>query len=181
LTLISITEEIAVPAPPARVWPVVSDPAQVVACIGGAELGPTREDGSFDGALVVKFGAVRVRFAAVVRLDLVEEEQVGKLSARGKDGQGGTRFMADATFQVRPGASPAESVIEVVGSIKLSGKLASLVEAGAGAVVGRMTKEFSEQLILRCGGGPPAKEKWWTRLFNRIFKRGARHDRATAQ
>jgi hypothetical protein len=73
----------------------------------------------------------------------------------------------------------------VVGSIKLSGKLASLVEAGAGAVVGRMTKEFSEQLILRCGGEQPAvapaKEKWWTRLFNRFFKRGTRHDRATAQ
>jgi carbon monoxide dehydrogenase subunit G len=172
--LISITEEIAVPSPPSTVWPVVSDPAQVVACIGGAELGPTREDGSFDGALVVKFGAVRVRFAAVVRLDLAAEDHVGRLSARGKDGQGGTRFTADATFQVRPGESPAASVVGVTGSIQLSGKLAALVEAGAGAVVGRMTRDFSAQLIVACGAPaeapvlPAVSERWWKRLINRL-------------
>jgi carbon monoxide dehydrogenase subunit G len=173
---------------------VVSDPSQVVACIGGAELGPTREDGSFDGALVVKFGAVRVRFAAQVRLDLIEEEYVGRLSARGKDGQGGTRFTADATFQVGPGARPDESVVGVVGSIKLSGRLAPLVEAGAGAVVARMTREFSEQLIQRCGGTPlgtagtlVGKERagFWSRLRARVSRlftsKEVDHDNATAQ
>jgi uncharacterized protein len=62
--LISIAETIAVPCPPKRLWDVISSPPEVVACISGAELGEAHGDGSFDGTLVVRFGGVRVRFAA---------------------------------------------------------------------------------------------------------------------
>ncbi|MGW0808298.1 SRPBCC family protein [Nonomuraea sp. NPDC002799] len=150
--MISITEEIAVPSPPARVWEVISNPADVVSCIGGAELGAAHDDGSFDGTLVVKFGAVRVRFAAQVTLELAEDEREGRLSARGRDGQRATRFTADATFRVVPGDGPGTARVAVSGEITINGKLASLVESGAGAVVTRMTRDFSDQLVQRCAG-----------------------------
>ncbi|MEK8169423.1 SRPBCC domain-containing protein [Streptomyces sp. M19] len=105
--MITIDEEIAVPAPPGRVWEVISDPAEVVSCINGAELGESHDDGSFDGTLVVKFGAVRVRFGARVSLDLDEPEREGRLSARGRDGQGAARFTAHATFRVTGDHPPA--------------------------------------------------------------------------
>ncbi|TYB55357.1 carbon monoxide dehydrogenase [Nonomuraea sp. PA05] len=146
--MISITEEIAVPSARARVWEVISDPAQVVSCIGGAELGAAHEDGSFDGTLVVKFGAVRVKFAARVTLELAPDEFEGRLSARGRDGQRATRFTADATFRVVE--APDGARVAVSGEIGINGKLAGLVESGAGAVVTRMTKEFSERLIQHC-------------------------------
>lgn len=155
--MIAITEEIAVPSPRERVWEVISNPADVVSCIGGAELGEAHDDGSFDGTLVVKFGAIRVRFAARVTLDLTPDEFEGRLSARGRDGQRATRFTADATFRVAEGDGPGDALVSVSGEITINGKLASLVESGAGAVVSRMTQEFSDQLVLLCAGPPPAE------------------------
>lgn len=181
--MISIKEEIAVPSPPARVWEVISNPADVVSCISGAELGAAHDDGSFDGTLVVKFGAVRVRFAARVTLELATDEWEGRLSARGRDGQRATRFTADATFRVVQGDGPVETRVAVNGEITINGKLASVVESGAGTVVARMTKEFSEQLLLRCAGpvitatprpiGLSARFRaWWMRLVSRPKEAG---------
>jgi carbon monoxide dehydrogenase subunit G len=157
--LISIAEEISVPSPPDKVWAVISNPAAVVSCIQGAELGAVHDDdGSFDGSLLVKFGALRVRFAAQISLELAEAGLEGRLSARGRDGQGATRFSGSATFRVAEGQEPGHSLVIMAGEVNLSGKLASLIESGAGAVVSRMTKEFSAQLIERCAspaGNPP--------------------------
>ncbi|MFI9776773.1 SRPBCC domain-containing protein [Streptomyces sp. NPDC051956] len=153
--MLSITEEIAVPSTPQRVWEVISSPQDVVSCIGGAELGPSHDDGSFDGTLVVRFGGIRVKFGARVSLDLDGSGHEGRLTARGKDGQGATRFSAHATFRVVAGETPDTSLVSVDGEIQLNGKLAKLIESGAGAVISRMTKEFSDQLIQKCA--PPAE------------------------
>jgi carbon monoxide dehydrogenase subunit G len=184
--LISIAEEISVPSPPDKVWTVVSDPSAVVSCIAGAELGPAHDDGSFDGTLVVKFSALRVKFAARLALDLDETEHEGRLSARGRDGQGATRFSGGATFRVAQDQDPGHCLVTMAGEVNLTGKLASLIESGAGAVVSRMTKEFSASLIELCAGpdgnarahepgGPTAASNprrllarwraWWTRLL----------------
>jgi carbon monoxide dehydrogenase subunit G len=148
--LISINEKIVVTSPPERVWEVISDPSAVVSCIGGAELGPSHDDGSFDGTLAIRFGGLRVKFAARVALDLDESAHEGRLTARGADGQGATRFNASATFRVVEGDAPGTSWVFCDGEIKLNGKLAKLIESGAGAVVSRMTKDFTDQLLLRC-------------------------------
>jgi carbon monoxide dehydrogenase subunit G len=148
--LISIKEEILVPSPPQRVWEVISDPSAVVSCIGGAELGPSHDDGSFDGTLAVRFGGLRVKFAARVALDLDEPAHEGRLTARGADGQGATRFSAGATFRVSEGQTPGSSRVFCDGEIKLNGKLAKLIESGAGMVVARMTKEFTDELVKAC-------------------------------
>ncbi|WP_285566640.1 MULTISPECIES: SRPBCC domain-containing protein [unclassified Streptomyces] len=152
--MISITEEIVVPSPPERVWEVISDPSAVVSCIGGAELGPSHDDGSFDGTLAIRFGGLRVKFAARVSLDLDETAHEGRLTARGADGQGATRFSAGATFRVVEGDTPGASRVFCDGEIKLNGKLAKLIESGAGMVVSRMTKEFTDQLVQKCAAAP---------------------------
>ncbi|WP_306322142.1 MULTISPECIES: SRPBCC family protein [unclassified Streptomyces] len=150
--MISITEEIAVPSPPDRVWEVISDPKAVVSCVGGAELGPSHDDGSFDGTLAIRFGGIRVKFAARVSLELDESTHEGRLTARGADGQGATRFSAEATFRVVGADTPDSAQVFCDGEIKLNGKLAKLIESGAGAVVSRMTKEFTERLVETCAG-----------------------------
>jgi carbon monoxide dehydrogenase subunit G len=185
--VITIEEGIAVPAPPGRVWEVVSNPAEVVSCISGAELGESHEDGSFDGTLVVKFGAVRVRFGARLSLTLNESEHEGRLSARGRDGQGATRFSAEATFRVVEDAQAGGSRVRMSGEIKLAGKLASVIESGAGAVVARMTKEFSAELVRKCAGEeaaeaivvPSARQTWWAVL--RAWLRQIVHKRQNEQ
>jgi carbon monoxide dehydrogenase subunit G len=155
--VITIDEEITVPAPAHEVWRVMSDPTEVVSCIDGAALSESHDDGSFDGVLVVKFSAMRVRFGARVTLDLDEPERRGRLSARGRDGQGATRFGAHADFAINDDG-PGSTRVRVTGDVTLNGKLASIIEAGAGAVVTRMTRDFTDELTRRCAGQQPAAD-----------------------
>ncbi|WP_063785948.1 SRPBCC domain-containing protein [Streptomyces sp. MMG1533] len=183
--MITIAEEIAVPSAPKRVWEVVSDPSAVVSCIGGAELGRFHDDGSFDAALVVRFGGIRVRFGARITLELDEAEREGRITGRGRDGQGATRFTGTTVFRVTDEPATGGSRVTMSGEVRLSGKLASLIESGAGAVVARMTQEFSAALVERCVGPPTdltdnkndgtsVRLSLWRRLrvrWNRLLRR----------
>jgi carboxylesterase len=151
--MIEINEKFTVAAPPAEVYAVLSDPRAVVECVAGAALGERNDDGSFDGTMTVKFSALRVAFKGRVSLDLNEEEREGSMRARGRDGQGGTKFQATATFRVDPLDGGAGSQVTAAGEVELSGRLASVIEGAAGAVVRRMTGEFVDALSRRCASG----------------------------
>jgi carbon monoxide dehydrogenase subunit G len=154
--MIEVKERIEVPAAPRVVWELLSDPRAVVECVPGAALGEEQEDGSFDAALTVKFGPAKVAFHARVMLELDTPALTGHVTARGKDKQGGTRFRATMSFKVEELAEAAGSAIPIDAQVEISGRLASLVESGAKLVVKRMTAEFSERLIARCGAASAA-------------------------
>jgi uncharacterized protein len=118
--------------------------------VPGASLGEHHDDGSFDAGVLVKFGPAKVTFKARVGLELDPAAMSGKVSSRGKDNQGGTRFNASMTFAVSPQAEPAGSVVDIKANVEISGRLSSVVESGAGLVVKRMTADFSERLAARC-------------------------------
>jgi carboxylesterase len=151
--VIEINERFEVAATPAEVYAVLSDPHAVVECVAGAALGDSHEDGSFDGSITVKFSALRVSFKGQVSLELDEENRRGVMKARGKDGQGGTRFQCEATFEVTSEDGGATSVVTAKGDVDLSGKLASVIEGAATAVVRRMTNDFVTALSVRCASG----------------------------
>lgn len=146
--MIEIDEQFAVPAGPDAVYGVLSDPAAVVECVNGAELGTVHEDGSIDGAMTVRFGGLRVTFKGRVTLTLDEQSRIGTLVATGRDRQGGTKFRATAEFSVRPDGE-AKSSVRAAGTVELRGGLASVVEGAATTVVQRMSKEFVGNLSLR--------------------------------
>ena len=148
--MITINERIEVPSSPETVWRVLSDPREVMSCIGGAELGEEHEDGSFDAKIAVRFGGLRVAFAARAALELDELERAGQLTARGADRQGGTRVRSETTFRVHPTGGASASQVAIGGEVNLSGKLASVIDAGAGVVITRMTREFAAALSERC-------------------------------
>jgi carboxylesterase len=151
--MIEINERFAVAASPAEVYAVLSDPNAVVECVQGAALTGQNEDGTYNGAMTVKFSALRVSFAGRVALELDDEERRGTVKASGRDGQGGTKFQATASFKVDPIDDGAASEVQANGEVVLSGKLASMIEGAATAVVRRMTGEFVEALSLRCASG----------------------------
>ena len=150
--MIEVNERVEVPAAPHQVWEVLSDPRAVVECVPGAELGEQHEDGSYDAALVVKFGPAKVTFRARFTLELDAAGMSGKVVSRAKDNQGGTRVKTNMAFQVVDGAAPGSSAVPITAQVEISGKLASLVESGANLVVKHMTKEFSERLAARLSG-----------------------------
>jgi carboxylesterase len=165
--MIEINETFTVAAPADEVYRVLSDPSAVVECVEGASLGAQRDDGSYDGKMTVKFSALRVSFSGRVALELDADARQGTVRATGRDGQGGTKFQATASFQVEPADSGGEqSLVTAAGEVVLSGKLASMIENAAGAVVRRMTDDFITALSVRCasgsaeiGAGPPSSPK----------------------
>lgn len=155
--MIEVNERIEVQAPREAVWRMLSDPAQVVDCVEGAELGERHEDGSYDAALVVKFGPAKVTFRSRFTLELDEAAMSGRVASRGRDNQGGTRVKAVMTYQVIEGSAPGTSAVPINASVEISGRLASLVESGANLVVKRMTADFTERLAAKLGAAREEK------------------------
>jgi carbon monoxide dehydrogenase subunit G len=146
--MIEVHERFEVASDPRTVWGVISNPSEVVSCVPGASLGEQHEDGSYDAGLTVKFGPTRVTFRARVTLELDDATMTGRLTAQGKDNQGGTRMKTAMTFQVAPEGSG--SSVAGDGQVELSGRLAGMIEGGASIVVKRMSNEFARNLADRC-------------------------------
>jgi carbon monoxide dehydrogenase subunit G len=150
--MIEVNERIEVPSAPPAVWSVLSDPHKVVECVPGAALGEKQEDGSYDATLTVKFGPAKVSFRARFALELDAAAMSGRVLARGRDDQGGTKIRSTMTFKVVEQTEPPGSVIPIDAQVEIGGRLATLIEGGATLVVKRMTKEFTERLAARCAG-----------------------------
>ncbi|MCC7079555.1 MAG: hypothetical protein IT530_02695 [Burkholderiales bacterium] len=151
--MIEVNETIEVASDPKTVWSLLSEPRAVVECVAGATLGEQQEDGSYDAAITIKFGPAKVAFRAKVEIAYDHTSMSGKVISRGKDKQGGARFHTTMGFKVRDREGEAAgSAIGIQAQVEISGRLASLIETGASMVVKRMTKEFSEQLAVRCAG-----------------------------
>lgn len=149
--MIEINEQFDVPSTPQCVWDLLSDPEAVVGCVPGAMLGEKHEDGTFDGGVTVKFGPARVTFRARIALELDHDTKSGRVTSRGKDTQGGTRFTTTMGFRVvESTAEPEGSTVIIEGQTEITGKLAGLVESGAKIVIKRMSAEFAQNLAARC-------------------------------
>src|SRR5205823_4506174 len=135
--MIEVEETFEVASDPAVVWRLLADPYAVVDCVPGAAIVRQNEDNLLETTLTVKFGPLSVAFQASAVLDLEQEQRRGRLSARGRDKQGGARFQASATFSVLQ--IPTGCRVETRGQVEISGRLASMIEGGAGLVVKRMS------------------------------------------
>jgi uncharacterized protein len=148
--MIEVDERFEVAAPARTVWQLLADPHAVVGCVPGAAIVGEQPDGSFDTTLTVKFGPMGVAFQARAVLELEADTWRGRLSAQGKDKQGGARFKATATFSVTDHPSGSGAIVSTHGQVDISGRLASVIEGGAGIVVKRMSAEFASCLSARC-------------------------------
>jgi carbon monoxide dehydrogenase subunit G len=153
-----IHERFSVASDPGTVWSVISNPQTVVTCVPGASLGGQRDDGSWDASVAVKFGPVNVAFQALVTLVADEAAMIGRVTARGKDNQGGTRVASTMTFAVK-GSAPAGSEVTIDSDVEISGRLAGVIETGAPIVVKRMAGEFAANLVRRCTAEAAGSDK----------------------
>lgn len=148
---IEISETVSVAAPAAAVWAFVSDPHQVASCLPGAVIEGRRDDGSWDGAMVLQFGPLKVALRANAVLTLDPATMTGTIATRGKDAQGGVRVGAQTRFAVIGNGDGSDIAIDA--TVELSGKLASVIGAGAPIVTRKLAKSFAEQLAEKLGAG----------------------------
>ena len=149
-----ISEETLIPAPLGVVWPLLSDPAEVAACIPGAQLAPPTGDGLWRGAIKVKFGPTTAAFRGEAKLDYDHDAHRCSIEGRGIDQRGASRALANG--EVLAAAEGDSTRLTVNGSFTVTGPLETFANAGGVHVARALLAEFANNMANRAMAAAPA-------------------------
>ena len=139
----SLSEQTTIPLPADDVWPLLSDPALVAACIPGATLSPDQGDGLWRGSVRVKFGPTVAVFRGEATLVFDHTARTCTIVGRGIDGRGASRALASGIVNVT-GKETTELGID--GNFSVSGPLETFANAGGVHVARALLQEFSANM-----------------------------------
>lgn len=178
--MIELKETFSIPAPPDEVWPLMSDPAVVAACIPGAELTELTPDGAHRGKVTFKFGPTLAVFRGETRLTYDHPVKRCSIEARGIDQKGASR--ARARFDVQAlGTNTTDVTMQ--GGFEVAGPLEMFASAGGVHVARALMKEFAANIAnvieqRRAQGNDavlePAPAASGTKIVGRALLDGAR-------
>ncbi len=177
--MIDLKEKFSVPAPSDEVWPLISDPAVVAACIPGAELNELTADGAHRGKVTFKFGPTVAVFRGEARLTYDHAVKRCLIEARGIDQRGASRARARFEVEAR-GADTTEVTLE--GGFEVAGPLEMFASAGGVHVARALLAEFAANIARvieqrRAGGDAvlaQAPAASGTKILGRALLDGAR-------
>jgi carbon monoxide dehydrogenase subunit G len=141
--MISIREDITIPAPPETVWPLLSDPALVASCIPGASLTKADEGGVCHGTMRVRFGPTVATFRGEARLAYDHAARRCTIEGRGIDGRGASRANASGIVEASGGET---TVLKAEGRFTVTGPLETFATAGGVHLARSILAEFAENM-----------------------------------
>ena len=149
-----ISEQTLIPAPLGVVWPLLSDPAEVAACIPGAQLAPSTGDGLWRGSIKVKFGPTTAAFRGEAKLEYDHDAHRCRIEGRGIDQRGASRALANG--EVLAAAEGNSTRLTVNGSFTVTGPLETFANAGGVHVARALLAEFANNMANRAMAAAPA-------------------------
>ncbi|MCA3425084.1 MAG: SRPBCC family protein [Roseomonas sp.] len=149
-----ISEQTLIPAPLGVVWPLLSDPAEVAACIPGAQLAPSTGDGLWRGSIKVKFGPTTAAFRGEAKLEYDHDAHRCRIEGRGIDQRGASRVLANG--DVLAVAEGEATRLTVNGSFTVTGPLETFANAGGVHVARALLAEFANNMANRAMAAAPA-------------------------
>jgi carbon monoxide dehydrogenase subunit G len=149
-----ISEQTLIPAPLGVVWPLLSDPAEVAACIPGAQLAPSTGDGLWRGSIKVKFGPTVAAFRGEAKLDYDHDAHRCSIEGRGIDQRGASRALANG--EVLAAAEGNSTRLTVNGGFTVTGPLETFANAGGVHVARALLAEFANNMANRAMAAAPA-------------------------
>lgn len=149
-----ISEQTLIPAPLGVVWPLLSDPAEVAACIPGAQLAPPTGDGLWRGSIKVKFGPTVAAFRGEAKLDYDHDAHRCSIEGRGIDQRGASRALANG--EVLAAAEGNSTRLTVSGGFTVTGPLETFANAGGVHVARALLAEFANNMANRAMAAVPA-------------------------
>ena len=138
-----LKEKFTIAAPPDEVWPLMSDPAVVAACIPGAELTELTADGAHRGKVTFKFGPTVAVFRGETKLTYDHPAKRCVIEARGIDQKGASRARANFDLHAS-GTDTTEVTME--GAFEVAGPLEMFASAGGIHVARALMKEFAANI-----------------------------------
>jgi uncharacterized protein len=153
---LTINETFQVAASSDRVFAFLTNPAEVVTCLPGAELTETIDERTYGGRVKVKVGPITSSYAGRATLVEVDAAQGRvKIVGEGKEsgGPGSARMTMDGRVRALPGGGSEvqiDAVIDIVGRVMQFGR--GLIES----VSRQLFKQFVEAAQAKLGGAAPA-------------------------
>lgn len=124
--------------PPEKTYPFLLDLRQVASCVPGGDLGGQADDGSFQGTVLVRLGAMKLSYKGTVRVvDRDPEKKTATVEAEARDtkGQGSAKATTSMAVTERDGGSR----VSIMAEVALKGRAAQM---GAGIV-----QSVTEQMV----------------------------------
>ena len=156
-----LTGDRLIPAPPARVWAGLTDPAILQPCIPGCEAMTGSVAEGYEAVLAQKAGPLSFRVTGVVTLSDVVPGQGAHVTAAAKGGKAGA---AGGEAEVRLSPEGAGTRVTYTVTARLHGRVAEL---GAWILTGfarRMAGQFFDRFEAALTGAapqPPARRGGW--------------------
>lgn len=144
--MIDLKEKFSVPAPPDEVWPLMSDPAVVAACIPGAELTELTPDGAHRGKVTFKFGPTVAVFRGEAKLTYDHPVKRCLIEARGIDQKGASRARARFDLEARGADTTEVTEVTLEGGFEVAGPLEMFASAGGVHVARALMKDFAANI-----------------------------------
>ena len=152
------------PAPPDRVWMYLTRPELVVACLPGAVLEESSEDGlRHSGTVTVRMGALSVCYRGSADFEEVDDTARRlRVAAKGRERTGAGAVTMSMVTEVA--AHDGGSQVRVEASAQIAGKIVTLGRGMVDAVMEEVLDEFAACLSRRLsepdgapeGAGAPA-------------------------
>jgi carbon monoxide dehydrogenase subunit G len=171
-----LRNEILVPAPLERTWPLLLDVPRMVRALPGATVEPGGAEGVYRGALKVRLGPVTMEYEGSARLDDVDEdEHVASFHVEGRERRGHGGAAATITNRLRPEEGGTRLVVET--DLSVTGRAAQFGRDLMEDVAGNLLQEFARGLEAAVAGREEAAAPGaaldvgaaaWTPLLRRL-------------
>ena len=139
-----IREQISIPARLDEVWPLLSDPARVAACIPGTTLAPDQGDGMWRGSIRVRFGPTVATFRGEASVDYDHPAYRCSIQGRGIDQRGASRALSSGAIVATDEGDT--TLLTVDGSFTVTGPLEHFANAGGVHVARALLAEFAANM-----------------------------------
>ena len=139
--------EFRVPGKAGDVLKRFSDVPRMTKCMPGAVLEAQSEDGSWPGAMVVRFGPKKINFKGRATCVFDHEALTGSVVGRGTADMRAARIGVKVNFALSDvaGAAPPETAVKIVSNAELGGVLADFAKTGGIAVANVIMADFARR------------------------------------
>jgi carbon monoxide dehydrogenase subunit G len=133
------------------VFEFLRDVRNVTACIPGARIVETVDNGRYQGAVRTKLGAAQMTFRGELEFVSDSATRTISVSGRGLDARGGSGATGQVTAEVRDGPD-GSAAVHLVSHLQVSGQLARFGKHVILDIASRLTREFAANLDSRVHG-----------------------------
>jgi len=150
-----VREQITIPAPPDRIWPLLTEVESVVGYIPGATLTGKTPEGKYQATIRVRFGPTVAVFRGEAEIVYDHEAMRCTINGRGIDQRGASRALAAGIVTLEQSA-PGETLLTIDGGFSVSGPLETFANAGGVHVARVLLAEFASNISQVVASEPAA-------------------------